>query len=99
MGAALGKKSTTGDRTKGLGPDEGYQIYTFPDGSTITTKDRGMATSAGTGKTGSGAGEGTWTLVSGTGKFQGIKGGGTLKFWVLGPGQFYADLEGEYTLP
>ena len=98
-GACLIKESTTGDRTKGLGPAEGYDIYTFPDGSTITEKFTGEATSAGTGKTGTGAGEGTLTFVSGTGKFQGIQGGGTFKWWVLGPGQWYADFEGEYTLP
>lgn len=98
-GAALLKNSATGDRTKGLGPAESYEIYTFPGGSTITTKSKGEATSAGTGKTGTGGGEGTWTFLGGTGKFQGIQGGGTFKWWVLGPGQWYSDFEGEYTLP
>jgi hypothetical protein len=98
-GTALGKESTIGDRTKGLGPTEYYDINTFPDGSTITTKGRGESTSAGAGKTGTGGGEFTWTCVRGTGKFQGIQGGGTGKFWALGPGQWYADFEGEYTLP
>jgi hypothetical protein len=98
-GAVLAKVSATSDRTKGLGPAESYEIYTFPDGSTITTKCKGEATSAGTGKTGAGGGEGPWTFVSGTGKFQGIQGGGTFKWWVLGPGQWYSDFEGEYTLP
>jgi hypothetical protein len=99
LGVCLIKDSETGERTKGLGFAEGYEIHTFPDGSTITIKTKTEATSTGTGKTGSGGGEGTWTFVSGTGKFQGIQGGGTLKFWHAGPGQWYADLEGEYTLP
>jgi hypothetical protein len=98
-GAALIKQSEIGDRTKGVGLSEGYAIYTFPDGSTITTKWKAGSTRAGSGKTGAGEGEFTYTFVSGTGKFQGIQGGGTGKFWVLGPGQFYADFEGEYTLP
>ena len=98
-GAALAKESSIGDGTKGLGSTESYDIYTFPDGSTITTKSKGEAKSAGPGKTGSGAVEGTWTFLGGTAKFQGIQGGGTWKAWVLGPGQFYVDAEAEYTLP
>jgi hypothetical protein len=98
-GACLLKESTTGDRTKGVGSTEGYGIWTYPDGSTITTKGKGESTSAGPGKTGAGAGEVTWTYLRGTGKFLGIQGGGTGKFWLLGPGQWYADSEGEYTLP
>jgi hypothetical protein len=98
-GPCLIKDSQTGERTKGLGSTEAYDIHTFPDGSTITTKFKSESTSAGSGKTGTGAGEGTWTFVSGTGKFQGIQGEGTGKFWVLGPGQWYEDFEGEYKLP
>jgi hypothetical protein len=98
-GPCLIKDSETGDRTKGAGSTEGYAIWTYPDGSTITTKGKGVSRSTGPGKTGAGGGEGTWTFVSGTGKFQGIQGGGTSKFWHAGPGQAYADIEGEYTLP
>ena len=38
-------------------------------------------------------------VLKGTGKFEGIKGDGTYKYWVVGPGQWYSDGEGEYTLP
>ena len=96
-GAALGKSSGTSDVTKGLGSSEAYIVNTYPDGSTTTFKAKSWATSAERGNTV--AGEGTWTYVRGTGKFQGIQGEGTLKFWVLGPGQWYGDYEGEYTLP
>jgi len=98
-GAALAKESGIGDRTKGLGSNEAYTIITYPDGSTITIKGKGETKSAGPGKTGAGGGEGTWSFVSGTGKFQGIQGEGTSKWWHLGPGQYYVDFEGEYTLP
>jgi len=43
--------------------------------------------------------EGTWTCIKGTGKFKGIQGAGTWKSYILGPGQWYTDIEGEYTLP
>ncbi len=98
-GAALVKQSGTGDNTKGLGHSEAYEMDTFPDGSTIMFKIKGETTRTGTGKTGTSEGEGTWTFLGGTGKFQGIQGGGTSKWWVLGPGQWYGDAEGEYTLP
>ena len=91
-GHALATLSGTGDTTKGVGSYEGYMHYTFPDGSTITEKYKGETKP-------SGAVEGTGTYVKGTGKFQGIKGEGTWKVWFLGPGQFYGDLEVEYTLP
>jgi hypothetical protein len=96
-GSAIAKGSETGERTKGLGSSSGYVVFTYPDGSTATIKGKSKATSAEGGKTV--AGEGTWTYVRGTGKFQGIQGGGNLNFWVPGPGQWYLDYEGEYTLP
>jgi hypothetical protein len=98
-GPCLLKGVDAGDRTKGEGSTEGYGIWTYPDGSTITTKGKSVSRGAGLGKTSAAEGEFTWTFVRGTGKFQGIQGGGTGKFWVLGPGQWYSDSEGEYTLP
>ena len=83
------------DYTKGVGPYEGYIHYTYSDGSTITIKIKGEGKAAGPGA----KGEGTWTYLKGTGEFEGIQGGGTREYWVLGPGQWYADAKGEYTLP
>ena len=96
-GAASLKESATGDRMKGLGPGEGYTVATYPDGSTTTVRFKGEATSAEGGR--GVEGEGTWTYLRGTGKFQGIQGGGTFKYRVLVPGQWYSDIEGEYALP
>ncbi|HMK77754.1 MAG TPA: hypothetical protein VK568_16455 [Thermodesulfobacteriota bacterium] len=87
------------DLIKGLGTFQGYAHTTYPDGSTNTTRFEGKAISSGVGLTGTGVSEVTWTYVKGTGKFQGIQGRGTSKSYVLAPGQFYADAEGEYTLP
>jgi hypothetical protein len=98
-GPCLFVQSAVGDYTKGLGPYEVYVHYTYPDGSTITAKVKGEAKSVGKGITGGGGGGGTWTYIKGTGRFEGIQGGGTGRYWVLGPGQWYSDSEGEYTLP
>ena len=98
-GPCLFVQSAVQDYTKGVGTHEGYIHYTYPDGSTITIKLKGEAKAAGPGITGSARGEGTWTYLKGTGKFEGIQGGGTREYWVLGPGQWYSDAKGEYTLP
>ena len=43
--------------------------------------------------------EGKWTIVKGTGKFQGIIGGGTYSSYMLAPGQSYSEWEGEIEMP
>jgi hypothetical protein len=91
-GACLHYKTLTLDLVKGEGTRAGYTHYTFPDGSTITSKWEGKGGALG-------KAEGTWTYIKGTGKFEGIQAGGTWKSRSMGPGQWYADSEGEYTLP
>ena len=91
-GNALGTLNGIAIAIKGVWSYEGYMQYTFSDGSTITERYKG-------GDTSPGVGEGTGSYVKGTGKFKGIKGDTKWKVWTLGPGQFYADLEVEYTLP
>jgi hypothetical protein len=98
-GAYLIYEPMTLDVTKGEGPLQGYSQFTYPDGSTITNKWEGKNMGGGRTITGAASGEGTWTYIKGTGKFEGIQGGGTFKSYNMGPGQFYADFEGEYTLP
>ena len=61
----------TGDVTKGHGPNQGYVLYTFEDGSTFVAKfestqspgPKGFALQKGSGK-----------LIKGTGRFEGIQG-------------------------
>ena len=98
-GAALLYQITTVDFIKGAGTYQAYTQTTYPDGSTTTSKSEGKSKGSGAGVTGMASGESTWTYIKGTGKFQGIQGGGTSKTYNLGPGQFYNDMEGEYTLP
>jgi hypothetical protein len=43
--------------------------------------------------------EGKYTIVSGTGKFEGIKGKGNWSVVMLGPNQFYSDEEWDIELP
>jgi len=99
-GAALISLAGTADYTKGAGPNEGYSHFTYADGSTITIRWKGRSKEGpAPGTVGRREGDGTWTYIEGTGKFEGIKGRGTYKYFVLGPGQWYSDGEGEYTLP
>jgi hypothetical protein len=86
------------DLIKGVGTFQAYGHTTFPDGS-ITAKFEGKTTATGGTLTGMASNEGTWTYTKGTGKFEGIQGRGTFKSYILGPGQFYSEMEGEYTLP
>ena len=98
-GAALIDQINTMDLIKGAGTMQGYNQVTFPDGSTITSRFEGKVTGGGTGVTGMASAESTSTYIKGTGKFQGIQGRGTAKAYVLAPGQYYSDWDGEYTLP
>jgi hypothetical protein len=98
-GSALAYMTNTSNLIKGTGTFQGYAHTTFPDGSTITLRFEGKSKGGGIGITGMTSPEGTWTYVKGTGKFENIKGRGTMKSYVLGIGQFYTDSEGEYTLP
>ncbi|HME41729.1 MAG TPA: hypothetical protein VKF36_01475 [Syntrophorhabdales bacterium] len=91
------------DAVKGLGPLDGYASYTFLDGSTITTHTKGKteATAQGVSPLVKWAGE----IVSGTGRFQGIKGTVTISTKLLpaekgepGPKAF-SETTLVYTLP
>ncbi len=98
-GPALTTVSGISDVVKGAGTVQGYVHSTYPDGSTTTLKYKGEQMAVGPGITGGVGGEVTYTYVKGTGKFAGIKGGGTSKFSILGPGQWYDEFESQYTLP
>ena len=99
--ASVATKGTL-DYIKGSGTIQGYNILTFEDGSTTTSKYQGTTRSDPSGK--SSWFEATWTLIQGTGRWTGIKGGGTMTGRRFAPAigvatQLYLDYTGTYTLP
>jgi hypothetical protein len=62
----------------------GYQEFTDKDGDKIYCEW---------------SGGGKWSYAKGTGKFEGIKGGGTSAYYPKSPEQAYSDWEGEVELP
>jgi hypothetical protein len=91
-GAYLIYLTSTLDLIKREGTRVGYNQYTFPDGSTMIEKWEGKGGALG-------EAEGTWAYTKGTGRLEGIQAEGTWKSHNMGPGQWYSDGEGEYTLP
>jgi len=90
------------DVTNGSGPHWAYSINTYPDGSTRVMKAQGTTTALPSGES---TFEGTSTLIKGTGRFEGIQGGGTYTGKRLapltpgGPADSYIDGNLTYTLP
>jgi hypothetical protein len=86
------------DYTAGNGPHRGYFAVSHPTGDKTFTSYEGMAKA--TPKAGGPPDvtfEGKWTFVGGTGKFDGITGGGTYKGAVTPAGPTY-EFSGRYTL-
>ena len=90
------------DYTNGNGSHWAYSINTFPDGSTRVNKAQGTTTALPSGES---TFEGTFTFVRGTGRWEGIQGGGSYTRKRLapltpgGPADCYMDSVYTYTLP
>ena len=86
------------DYVAGNGPHRGYFAINHPNGDKTFTSYEGATTAtlqpSGSPKV---TFEGKWQLTGGTGKFNGITGGGTYKGGVTSTGPEY-ELEGQYTL-
>lgn len=86
------------DYTAGSGSHRGYFAVTHPSGDKTFTTYEGM-----TKTTAKASGppdvtfEGKWSFVGGTGKFDGITGGGTYRGGLTSTGPAY-EFEGQYTL-
>ncbi len=76
----------------GQGFVQGYGITTDKDGDKMIRSHKGKPA-------GKGHWKGTFVYVKGTGKFEGITGGGTWNSYSLSKGQSYNEVEGEYQLP
>jgi hypothetical protein len=90
------------DYIKGTGKFHGYNVATFEDGSTLCIRYEGTATPEADGRTS--RWEATCDLTKGTGRFEGIQGGGSFagKRLASTPGagaQYYVDYDLTYTLP
>ena len=90
------------DYTRGSGNSYSYELDTYEDGSTTWVKTQYTSTTDPDGKTG--RMEGTFQYIKGTGRFEGIRGGGTFIGKRLAPlpgvgVQYVVDLTATYTLP
>lgn len=98
--AAYGIKVTF-DYVNGTGPHDGYATATFEDGATVAYRFEGTTKAVDGGKTSEF--EGKHTYLKGTGRFEGIKGGGSYTGKRLTPmsegADCYSDATGIYTLP
>jgi len=91
-----------GDYTKGSGKAYSYLLDTYEDGSSTWSKAQFTVTADPYAKTGTW--EGTLEFIKGTGRFEGIQGGGSFtgKRFAPVPGvdaQYYSDYTMTYTLP
>ena len=76
----------------GKGTLKGYGVMTSPNGDKRFTISEGKPV-------GKGHWKGTYTYTKGTGKLEGIKGGGTWDSYSLAPGISYIEVEGEMEIP
>jgi len=76
----------------GQGNLKGYGAMTSPNGDKRFTITEGTPA-------GKGHWKGTYTYTKGTGKAEGIKGGGTWDSYSLAPGISYIEIEGESEIP
>ena len=77
----------------GQGSLQGYGVSEFANGDITTRTFEGKSV-------GQGHWKGTWSFVRGTGKYDGVKGGGTWDVYSMGQGKpEYVEVEGEMELP
>lgn len=75
----------------GQGNIKGYGISTYSNGDKTYRTHEGKPV-------GKGHWKGTWAFTKGTGKYEGVVGGGSWESKSLSPGMFYYDIEGEMKL-
>jgi hypothetical protein len=77
----------------GQGTLKGYGVETFPNGDKLMRMHEGKVV-------GKAHWKGTWSITKGTGKQEGVKGGGTWDSYSMGLGQpSYVEVEGEEETP
>lgn len=76
----------------GMGSGHGYGISNLKNGDKRITRWESKSVEKGHMK-------GTFTIIRGTGKLEGIKGDGTFESYSLGLGQSHIEVEGEFEMP
>jgi hypothetical protein len=76
----------------GQASGHGYGVSYYKDGSKTFRSWEGKAV-------GKGHWQGVWTITKGTGKYEGVKGGGTWDSWDLAPQHSYLEVVGEMEMP
>jgi hypothetical protein len=77
---------------KGQASGHGYGVTFYKDGAKSFRSWEGKAV-------GKGHWHGVWSAIKGTGKYEGIKGGGTWDQYSLAPQHSYMEVEGELEMP
>jgi len=80
------------DLVAGSDPQRGYFLNEHADGDRDWGSFEGQITTSGSQVTL----EGTWTFTGGTGKFRGIRGGGSYQGRMTSPGNVAMEWQGEY---
>jgi len=98
-GRFITNKAAQCDYIKGTGPHKGYNETVDREGGTYFDKFEGMTTAK---KSPEGkpirTAKGTYTYTKGTGRYEGIQGGGTYHALFIGKGVISVDIEGEYVI-
>ena len=77
----------------GQGTLKGYGVETHANGDKVVRTQEGKIV-------GKGHWKGTWSIMKGTGKYEGAKGGGTWDSYMMGRDQpSYLEIEGEVEMP
>ena len=76
----------------GEGSGNGYGVTFYKDGDKTFRSWEGKSV-------GQGHWQGTYKVIKGTGKYEGIKGGGTWNSYFLAPQESYLEVEGEVEMP
>jgi hypothetical protein len=76
----------------GEGSGKGYGVTYYKDGDKTFRSWEGKSV-------GPGHWQGTYKVIKGTGKYEGIKGGGNWDSYYVAPQQSYMEVEGEFEIP
>jgi hypothetical protein len=90
---STGKNMVDVNFKTGQGALKGYGVETFPNGDKLVRSHEGKIV-------GKGHWKGTWSIMKGTGKYEGAKGGGTWDSYMMGQDEpSYLEVEGEMEMP